>query len=696
MLSPPTGESGRELAQMLQNIDRTPPMVYPAAGGGGQDTALIDWSPLAKAGGSWELLHDLVRDPGCAAAVGALLGMAIGDALGAPLEFLPVNPALDYGDARNSKRPCVLPTLQRGELLYIRAHNKFSMLPGQWTDDTSMALCLADSLLVCGGYNGGDTRVRFHMWWEHSYCNCFRHDRERPRPTSVGLGGNISTSLKALERIVSRGHGNHADIVPPIYDSTSEDAGNGSIMRLAPVPIAFHANEAMALEVAEEQSLATHPSSDASACCRFMTFFIIHAIAAHRAGREPQRDTRGFIDDRIRDFLAFPLGATSRCARGHEKLCSLLQCRPPSAAEMHWNWKADILGINEAIHARRSGPGGKYNGYPVLPGYFGSYCMDGLAMALWSLWFSKDFESCVICAANLLGDADTVAAIAGQMAGALYGFHGIVDTPVGNLGLRNLSIWDPLAEVGLRAALLYHHGPSSATTADVCVTEKLHPGYGATHSPESHRLFAAGNPVLPMPTNNSVLMPPEANTSPSSQTKPPRSQAKSPRSQAKSPRPSPRTASAQRPKSPRPSAPAQNARPQAPPVDNSRSNLSNNVPYRNPSAGLGSYAADQPLPAPRPLADPANLNADMSYPSRSTGPSSSAPVFLKQAEGHATVRVFDNPSSTANVVKNVPNGERMTKGTQHGSFVEVTSRRGSKGWVGVKNIATPGATSGSL
>jgi ADP-ribosylglycohydrolase len=55
------------------------------------------------------------------------------------------------------------------------------------------------------------------------------------------------------------------------------------------------------------------------------------------------------------------------------------------------------------------------------PGYVGSYCMDALAMALHTVWFSNSFKDVAILNANLGGDCDTVGAIAGQIAGAMYG-----------------------------------------------------------------------------------------------------------------------------------------------------------------------------------------------------------------------------------------------------------------------------------
>ncbi|CAE7254293.1 tri1 [Symbiodinium sp. CCMP2592] len=341
----------------------------------------------------WRLLADAAADnQGCGAAMAAMLGLAIGDAVGAPLEFLPVNQLLPdhlggYSDAR---RPCVLPPGLKecgDKLQYRNPYNKFQLLPGQWTDDTSMALCLADSLLVSQGYSGADVRVRWHMWWFQGYCNAFRHDGHRRYRTSVGLGGNVSKSLAEVERLAAR-DGLHS--VPPIYGSVTNDAGNGSIMRLAPVPIAYYLNPVEAMEKAILQSRATHPSCDAAACCAFMAFFIAKAIRLHSQGLAPA--CQDFIASAIPEFLAsgFQDLAAFRnmagCGRtdGVRRIRALLTCAPPSPKEASWDWKSTELQIWEAMKERWKDR--RYNGHPIIDTYWGAYCMDGLAMALWALW----------------------------------------------------------------------------------------------------------------------------------------------------------------------------------------------------------------------------------------------------------------------------------------------------------------------
>eukprot|EP00004_Rigifila_ramosa_P000354 TRINITY_DN1039_c0_g1_i2.p1 TRINITY_DN1039_c0_g1~~TRINITY_DN1039_c0_g1_i2.p1 ORF type:complete len:333 (+),score=46.47 TRINITY_DN1039_c0_g1_i2:104-1102(+) len=215
-------------------------------------------------------------------AMGCMLGMAVGDALGAPVEFEPVR----YGQTR-------LTGMGSGR------QGAFRLLPGQWTDDTSMGLCLADSLLSFPNRRElvpTDLMLRFLAWWSGGYNNAFRHDRARSTRSSVGLGGNISQSLRDF---VTFGH-------PFTRAGTRETSGNGSLMRLAAVPVRFHSSLDTAMAVARQQSLTTHQGEEAAECCRLMTNIIVRAIGgAGRAAleRDPQFQTTEIQVDRLASSL---------------------------------------------------------------------------------------------------------------------------------------------------------------------------------------------------------------------------------------------------------------------------------------------------------------------------------------------------------------------------------------------------------
>jgi len=389
-------------------------------------------------------------------AVGALVGLAVADSVGAMLEFLPV------GKKGSSFNPRTLTVT--GEF------NKFGLKSGQWTDDTSMSLCMADSLLTFKCYNGSDIRVRFWNWWNRGYNNAFRYDTSRQR--SVGLGGNISKSLRAITNSQP----------PDRFDSDGEDAGNGSLMRLAPIPIFYHADIETAVKMSVESSYTTHPGPHAADACGFLGFIIASAIT-HRRGQD--ETAARFLDQCVEAYLNRPEVHSQSC------LVRLLQSSEPiGSKERCWNWR-DPEGpfITETLAAR----GLTYNGYPVSLGYFGSYCMDGLALALHSVYHTKSFMEALTLCVNFLGDADSTGAICGQIAGAYYGFSAIDERLV-----KQLQKWDR-GEVSLRGALLYALGLQSPVKAD-------HPCTGESS------LCADGPclkvPLPPVPDSSSLPAPP--------------------------------------------------------------------------------------------------------------------------------------------------------------------------------------------
>lgn len=371
-------------------------------------------------------------------AYGALLGMAVGDALGACLEFLPV----DY-DARTVEG---MPPGPGG---------KFLLQPGQWTDDTSLGLCLADSLLTRGGFDGHDLMHRVLAWWycgmnnaarfEHSEC-----DRDR---TSVGLGSNMKCAMTEY-------------VFYPVAltdAGTQHTSGNGSLMRLAAVPVFYRADIAQAEDCARKQSLVTHQGVEAAECCRLMAHIMVRGIAGEDLRDVLESLPSAFTTDcpSVRALAASQPEMKKKQEEDGEKKKdekkqeSKDEGEKTSAEEQtkdgettkvegeidpdrNWNWKAADF--------RYSPTRAKVN-----PGYIGSYAMDAMAMALHVLWSTESFPEAVLRAVNLRGDADTLGAIVAQIGGCFYGCSAIpVDWK------RTVMRWDG-NEIALRAAHLYSH-----------------------------------------------------------------------------------------------------------------------------------------------------------------------------------------------------------------------------------------------
>lgn len=273
---------------------------------------------------------------------GALLGLAIGDALGTTLEFA----------APGSFAP--LDDLVGG--------GPFRLPAGAWTDDTSMALCLADSLVARGGFDPCDQLARYTRWWLHgersATGDCF----------DIGM-----TVRAALQR--------YRDTGEPWCGSTDPaTAGNGSLMRLAPVVLAFAAVPRDAVAMAAASSRTTHAAPEAVDCCRYLAALVTGALHGHDkdALLAPHFT---MVPDLWRDA---PLSPHTHAVAGG----SFRTSRPTSIRAM-------------------------------------GYAVKSLEAALWAFERAIDFRDGALRAVNLGEDADTVGAIYGQLAGAYWGESGL-------------------------------------------------------------------------------------------------------------------------------------------------------------------------------------------------------------------------------------------------------------------------------
>ena len=265
---------------------------------------------------------------------GALLGLAVGDAIGTTVEFSP----------RGSFAP----------LTDMIGGGPFDLLPGQWTDDTSMALCLANSLLE-NGFDLQDQMQRYVRWHDEGYLS------SNGRCFDIGM----ATSA-ALGRFQSTGN-------PVAGSHRPDNAGNGSIMRLAPVPIHYLDTPGQAIELSAVQSTTTHQAPECLSACRLLAEVLIRAL-------------QGQIKE---DVLA------------------------PSQQTLPMSQALQSMGQGRYKTKSR----GQIRG--------SGYVVQSLEAALWCFSQTDSFAACVLLAANLGDDADTTAAIAGQVAGAFYGESGI-------------------------------------------------------------------------------------------------------------------------------------------------------------------------------------------------------------------------------------------------------------------------------
>ena len=270
---------------------------------------------------------------------GALIGLAVGDALGTTLEF----------KSPGSFEP----------ITDMVGGGPFHLKPGQWTDDTSMALCLAESLVETGGFDPADQMRRYVRWWREGHLS------------STGRCFDIGTTVRAALSQFER------DGQPFAGSTDARTAGNGSLMRLAPVVMYYAGDPRTAVAMAAESSRTTHGAPEAVDACRYFAALLLGAF-------------RGMPKERLLNT-----SYVDRMGFWH---------RAPLAPKIH----EVAAGSYHVREVRGSG-----------------YVTDCLAAALWAFANTDDFRSGALAAANLGDDADTTAAVYGQLAGAYYGVEAI-------------------------------------------------------------------------------------------------------------------------------------------------------------------------------------------------------------------------------------------------------------------------------
>ena len=265
---------------------------------------------------------------------GCLLGLACGDAVGTTVEFSP----------RGSFAP----------VTGMHGGGPFGLTAGEWTDDTSMALCLAASLIHCEVFDAVDQMNRYCNWRSVGYMS------------STGSCFDIGTTVSgALTRYLASGD-------PFAGDPHPRTAGNGALMRLAPVPMFYAADAQATWRQAGESTRTTHGALEAIECSQLFALQL-------------------------------------RAALHGESKSAILSTAPLAPLS------GKVAGLARGDHAAK----------PLAQIKGSGYCVESLEAALWCFAHTGSFEEAVLAATNLGDDADTTAAICGQLAGAFYGVDGI-------------------------------------------------------------------------------------------------------------------------------------------------------------------------------------------------------------------------------------------------------------------------------
>jgi ADP-ribosyl-[dinitrogen reductase] hydrolase len=267
---------------------------------------------------------------------GCLVGLATGDAMGAPIEWL-----------KNF-------TPVTGMRATTRHHLNGDQIAGSWTDDTSMALCLAESLIIAGQHDPLDQLIRYHKWMKKGHLSA--------QGVCAGIG---RTTRVALEEFQKTGQ-TKAELKDPNV------AGNGSIMRLAPIPMHYSEKTlSSAITYSKKSSITTHSHILCVEACGLLGEMIWKALNGY---------TKTEIFSTSQDFKT--------------------------------------LEIQHLVNSKT---------YNLEPPYIQGtgYVLKSLEAAMWAFYKTNSFRAGMLKAVNLGADADTTGAIYGQLAGAFYGYEAI-------------------------------------------------------------------------------------------------------------------------------------------------------------------------------------------------------------------------------------------------------------------------------
>jgi ADP-ribosylglycohydrolase len=251
-----------------------------------------------------------------------------------------------------------------------------------------MALCLANSLIVCQDFVPYDQLVRYKWWYRNGYMSSTGHCFDIGAATRQSI-----QEFEARQRKLAQDCGISFDDMDfssnpdlfgglDVYCSKDGVAGNGALMRLAPVPLFFYRNPIKAVEYSGISGQITHGDKKAYDACRYYGALI---VATLNGVNKADLTSNTFYQDNKQWF-------------GNDDL------------------HPDIINIAQGSYKKDGGYKDGIRGK--------GYIVNALEAALWAFWSDENsFEKGVLNAVNLGDDTDTTAAIYGQLAGAYYGYN---------------------------------------------------------------------------------------------------------------------------------------------------------------------------------------------------------------------------------------------------------------------------------
>jgi ADP-ribosyl-[dinitrogen reductase] hydrolase len=272
---------------------------------------------------------------------GILVGVACGDALGRPVEFMSASGI----------------RAEHGQLDEMIGHGTWNQPAGTITDDTEQALCIARSLVEQQRFDPADIAERFVAWYDSG-------------PFDIGR-----MTMKSLSRLKHGDAWNEGGQHVWEQSREGQNAGNGSVMRCAPLAIPYATDRDRLIEVSRQSSQITHADPRCTYGCAVLNLTVASLL---ENADTPLQDALDYVGS---DAPAELLSALQPLARGNS----------PDTLETS------------------------------------GYVIHSLQTALHDGLFADSAEEAIVTAVNRGGDTDTIGAIAGAIAGARFGASQLPD-----------------------------------------------------------------------------------------------------------------------------------------------------------------------------------------------------------------------------------------------------------------------------
>jgi ADP-ribosyl-[dinitrogen reductase] hydrolase len=336
----------------------------------------------------------------------SILSVAVVDALGGPAEF---------------RSRFSFPLITR-----MIPNGSFGLPPGVWTDDTSMALCLARSLstytlpngdIKRGGFNEADQLNTYSLWREQGYLsavdNCFDVGNTISRAISIWSNRSSrdapgpDTDQRALNRIKNELDGEYC-------------CGNGSLMRVIPIGLTYWRNDEIAREYARRSSDVTHPNRLCGEACELWTSLVVRVM--NEATGKPTSGKKFTKLDLLKEIAAFPYTH----AKLRDALALPSSAPPPpipgteTELEEYYRTHHPLLVLISQAPTKSDSP---YLSVPIPPVKMvpsSGYVLHTLTAALYAFFATNTFQEGAIMVVNMGHDADTVGAVYAGLAGCWY------------------------------------------------------------------------------------------------------------------------------------------------------------------------------------------------------------------------------------------------------------------------------------